>query len=134
MTRGKKKEIDMVEFRRDVEMGATPLVLAEKYGISKATVWKHKAEISGKIARHELGPMPSEEEAEAEQFTLAIEVPSDRIDDLLASVGDGELRTAVMELSSQDKATILQVALQNRLNESLAPSTVELPRLVAEAV
>ena len=112
----KKIQIDMIAFRRDVELGTTVLVLAEKYGIAKSTVWRLKAEISGKIARRELGPMPDSDEP-AEAFTLNIDVPSARLDDLLASMADSELRAAVSELSDQDKAYLFQIYLQRKLNE-----------------
>jgi hypothetical protein len=102
-------------------MGTTVLILAEKYGIAKSTVWRLKAEISGKIARRELGDMP-EPDAEAEEdqdaWDLTITVPTSRLEELLSGLEDDELRSAVMGLGNQEKATNIQAVLQERMKAS----------------
>lgn len=124
----KKIDVDMVAFRRDVELGTTVIVLAEKYGIAKSTVWRLKAEISGKIARRELGEMPEPEDAETGSYELKIEVPAERLNSLLTDISEQEIRSAVQQIPAQDKANILQLVLQARFNESTAPAAVvEMP-------
>lgn len=133
MTHSRKKvQVDMVAFRRDVEAGEKQVTLCEKYGIATSTVARLKAEISGKLARRE--QVPGQEEVEApEAFDLTINVPSDRLDDLIGAgdVGLEELRGACLQLNLQAKATLVQEILQGRLDRALEPLTVELPKLVS---
>lgn len=132
MRNTRKIQINMSDFRRDVESGDGPAAIAEKYGISKASVYRLKAEMSGKLARRE--SVPAEVEAEVpEAFDLTINVPSDRLDDLIgaADIGIDELRGACLGLGPQAKAELFQQILQGRLDRALTPVAIELPKLVS---
>ena len=132
MTHSRRKvQIDRVAFRRDVEAGEKRIVLCEKYRISMATVARLIAEISGKLAGRE--ELPEQAEVDApEAFDLTLNVPTERLNDLLsaADVGFEELRGAVLQLNPQAKATLVQEILQGRLDRALEPVAVELPKLV----
>jgi hypothetical protein len=140
MTAGRKKlQIDMVNFRRDVEMGTTPIVLAEKYGIKMWRVWKLKAEISSKVGRRELGPMPgmgkskdthTEPEDCEDLYTIAIDVPSAKLNTLLESCSQQEIIAAVMQLEDQDKAAVFQAIMINRMRQI----TDDEPETLAEPI
>ena len=136
MPRGRHRLIlDMATFRQDVDSGTPTLTLAEKYGVAKSTIWKLKAELSGKIARGELrqkrAAAPAAEQARC--FELHIDLAEEAIDEVLRSLSDTELRTAVLELESQDKATIVQLALQRKLNGFAQPNPAETETDNAEA-
>lgn len=111
----KKVQIDTVNFRRDVEGGTKNLVLAEKYGISAATVCRLKAEISDKIARRE--PVPDQDEVDApEAYDITLNVPTDRLADLLAGASAEEIKSAVLEAGAEAQADIFAAVLQGRWN------------------
>lgn len=119
-------KIDMAAFRRDVEEGTSVLALSEKFGVSKATIWKLKAQLSGKLARREEMPTPVDCEA-PEAFDITLNVPTERLDDLLTAAEADELRTACLELGVQAKAELFQAVLQGRLDRALSPQAVEIP-------
>lgn len=128
----RKVQIDMTAFLRDVEASTPMLNLVEKYGISKATIYKLKAEVSGKLARRE--QVPDESDADApEAYNLTINVPTDRLDDLIGAgdIGLEELRRACMQLGPRSKAELFQEILQGRLDRALEPVAVGLQKLVS---
>lgn len=120
----KRIVVDMVAFRRDVEAGTTVLVLAEKYGIAKSTVWRLKAQISGKLARREQPPEFDEGDA-PEAFDVTVTVDTDKLDYHLAAATDAEIRDAVMNLNPQSKADLFTSLLQGRLNQQPADPPAE---------
>lgn len=78
-------------------------------------------------ANHEEEPATEEDPAE---FSLSIEVPTIRLDDVIGAIAGDEIKTAVLEMmTNQTKADLLQAILQRRMNEALAPSRAELPQL-----
>ena len=128
----KKIQIDMVAFRRDVESGTSVLLLAEKYGIAKSTVWRLKAEISGKLARKERAPEDAEVEA-PEAYDITLNVATDRLDDLLSQASDEELRQAVLSFDPHEKANLLATVLQGRLTQVSEPPMTNQGEVNAQA-
>lgn len=131
MNQGKKLHVDMIAFRRDVEDGTPVLTLAEKYGVSKATVFKWRTELSSAIARRR---QPAEDEAEVENpdafYNVTLTVPTERLDDIIADFADHEIRAAVADLPSLAKATIFESVMQRRLDNALEPLAVPLTGMV----
>lgn len=111
--------LDMVAFRRDVDAGTSILVLAKKYGASRASICRRKAELAGRIARGTTCSGAGHGLAEEDElcFELHIDLPETLLDNVLASLDEEELRAAVKQMEPQDKAHVFQLAMQHRIGQ-----------------
>lgn len=109
------KAIDEEAFGQDVHEGKLSInALARKYGITWPEAKAKRAEV--------LGAGEDEEEAgDAPSFDLKTEVPAERLDDLLAAFNSTELRSAIAALEPVDKANLVQIVLQQRMDRALKP-------------
>lgn len=111
-------------FRKRVLAGADVGELCREFGIRAKSAERMMQWALGVVAepaeigRRELGPMPEgeAEEPETSVFTLNVDVEAERLDDLLSTLTDVEMRNAVMEMGGQEKAYVFQLALHQRLN------------------
>lgn len=130
------KEFDAEAFERDVRAGDNPNKLAKAYGITWAAAKAKRAEILGAEPETTQDPEGGEEQPAA--YEITINVPTDGIDDLLRGLPPAELLEAVLSSVPVNKATVLQLAMQRRMDrlfEQAAPAlsvpTLELVQGVA---
>lgn len=112
-----RKPVDMESFERDIPL-LTIRELAAKYGISKASVSRLKAEVARESQPAE-NPEQEAAEEDSEAYDVTISIPIRYFDDFLGTTGVDELRIACFDLDSQGKAQLVQSILQARVSSSL---------------
>ena len=115
-------------FKADAAQGMSINALSKKYGIT----WPHaKALANGEAPELEpASEAPAEVEDAPAEYTISLDVPTMRLDDLLRGVPVEELVEAALAMPAQNKAELFQIVMQSRLNDALAPRTASAPMLV----
>lgn len=115
----KKVDIDMDAFAGDAASGISLTKLAEKYGIAISTASRMRSNLRDVEPSENEDSKQSEDEAVG-RVRVEDAMPTAQLDTFLGSMQDDEIRSALKQLADQDKANIVQIALQMRLNDAVA--------------
>lgn len=124
------KDIDRDQFGQDLKEGLSTNALAKKHGLQ----WKEAKDLRAELEGHAEPPSaPAEEDAETGNYEIKVDIPAERLMDLIRGIELDEIMLAIERLDAPHRALILQSVMQRKFEELLQPKAIQMPTLVGHA-